>query len=56
MRVVEIASAQLERELTSEGGVATAIVDRACADAAVEEEALFAPAPGDEIVDEDVEP
>lgn len=49
VRVVEVASARVERELTSEGGVATAIVDRACADAAVEEEALFATPGGDEI-------
>lgn len=55
VRIVEVASARVERELTSAGGVATAIVDRACSDAAAEDEALFAPAVEDEVDDEVVE-
>jgi hypothetical protein len=47
VRVVEVASLGVETELISEGGVATAIVDRPCAPAA-EEETLFAtPTDGD---------
>ncbi|MCB9572109.1 MAG: hypothetical protein H6709_08460 [Kofleriaceae bacterium] len=48
VRVVDVAAAQAAAtdELTSTGGVATAIVDRPCAPP--DDEALFAPAPGDE--------
>ena len=53
VRIVEVASARVERELTSVGGVATAIVDRVCDEDGADEELLFAPAADDDVeVDE----
>ncbi len=52
VRVVDVTSGRLDEELTSAGGVATAIIDRRCA--TPDDEALFA-APADDDLERDVE-